>query len=61
MVAIAIHFAQLGPISRVSLLVPPLPAMPPSFTSGSANEAFGVQNRKSTEPAISTPAPRQRP
>ena len=41
--------------------MPPLPAMAPSFTSGTANSAFGVQNRKSQDMAISTPAPRQIP
>jgi hypothetical protein len=46
---------------RVSRLVPPLPAIAPSCTSGTRNSERGVQKRKSHDAAISTPAPRQMP
>ena len=59
--AIEIHFPQAGPTRRVRRLVPPLPAIAPSVTSGTPNSASGVQNRKSQEAAISNPAPRQIP
>ena len=59
--AIAMYFAHAGPTMRASRLVPPLPAIAPSRTSGTPNWASGTQNRKSHDPPISTPAPRQMP
>jgi hypothetical protein len=56
--AIAIHLPHAGPASLVSRLVPPIPASTPRLrTSGTPNSASGVQNRKSHDTAISTPAP----
>ena len=59
--AMAMYFAHAGPTMRARRLVPPLPAIAPSRTSGTPNSASGMQNRKSHDPPISTPAPRQMP
>ena len=58
--AIAIHFAQCGPTSRVNRLIPPDPGMTARFgTSGRPNVAASDASRKSHDAPSSTPTPMQ--